>query len=380
MLGGACERAGPPAAPPLRPIPDTSGAIRRIVIHAPSAYIPAIADPLRDLAVALPGDVEMIVACDTADARQAIVDLLADIEPRPRPRLRLVDGPTPGSLWARDRYIACAPPHRAGATLLVPTPPHQPIDERRHRDLDLAERLARDLLDTEPRHVGVRLEGGNLIATDSHVFIGGSVLLDNARDRLASETRALLDELFALPVVLVQDAAGGQPFDHIDMFLMALSDGDLIVASPALGASTLEACTESERTAVSQLLHGEPDLSERRAAEFDAIARALAEQGFRIARLPYLDNRGGDFQITYNNVVQDHRNGDTTVYMPVYGVDCLDDAAAAVYESLGRRVVRVRSAGLCRLGGAVRCVANVVERGPTIGSAAGSVSQPTGIR
>ena len=71
---------------------------------------------------------------------------------------------------------------------------------------------------------------------------------------------------------------------------------------------------------------------------------------------------GDDWMITYNNVLIDRRDEFDVVYMPVYHVPELDRAAARVYRDLGFEVRLVDVSEIFRMGGALRCVANVTRR------------------
>ncbi|MCA9256899.1 MAG: hypothetical protein KDA33_14725, partial [Phycisphaerales bacterium] len=81
-----------------------------------------------------------------------------------------------------------------------------------------------------------------------------------------------------------------------------------------------------------------------------------------VIRIPYADSRGGDFIVTYNNCLQETRDGERVVIMPTYDIPALDAAARKVYESLGMRVREVNVSTISHLVGAVRCMGNVVER------------------
>ena len=117
------------------------------------------------------------------------------------------------------------------------------------------------------------------------------------------------------------------------------------------------------------------------ASAFDALAEALEARQIRVHRLPILLTRSAtslqdiddaqrpyarsiDYPIlTYNNVLQEERDGARRVYLPGYGFDALDEAAQSAWQSLGREVTVVEGYATSSLyGGALRCSAKVLER------------------
>ena len=124
----------------------------------------------------------------------------------------------------------------------------------------------------------------------------------------------------------------------------------------------MEGAADASTEALKKRLFGEPDLSAGRAARFDQVAAQLAALGLAVTRVPYVDNRGGDFAVSYNNVLQEKRDGQHVVYMPIYQIPALDAAAAEMFESLGMVVRPIDVSPVCHLLGATRCLANVVER------------------
>jgi hypothetical protein len=68
--------------------------------------------------------------------------------------------------------------------------------------------------------------------------------------------------------------------------------------------------------------------------------------------------------VTYNNVLIDDRADGRHVMVPQYGVPELDAAGRAVWEGLGFVVHPIDVSRLYVHGGALRCVAAVVRRGP----------------
>ena len=101
------------------------------------------------------------------------------------------------------------------------------------------------------------------------------------------------------------------------------------------------------------------------AGSFESIARKIARCGYRVVHLPALVDQQQSWMVTYNNVLIDCRGGSCTVYMPVYRIPNLDQAAEAIYRNLGFEVKTVDVSGIYQLGGALRCIVNVTRRRPS---------------
>jgi hypothetical protein len=67
--------------------------------------------------------------------------------------------------------------------------------------------------------------------------------------------------------------------------------------------------------------------------------------------------------VTYNNVVMETRGGETTVWVPVYGVPELDEAGLQAWRTLGVTVRPVDVSRIYRYDGSLRCLVNVLRRG-----------------
>lgn len=355
----------------VNPLPDCHGEIRHIFLHAPEHLIDVLSGPAVELLHHLSPNTRVSILCDSEKASKRIDALLAEKGLGNRTGIALIQVPGPLSIWARDRYISVrATVGDIPSLWLFPRlSPHLQEECRTNEHA-----LLSSLQSSYPIVTGISplvLEGGNLVSTEKHIFVGANVLLDNAHKISLSETTAELSRLFALPVILVGDEKRLAPFPHVDMYLTPITNDHLLVASPWLGHKILGTADEVSREAAKEQLFGQPDASDDRARRFSQVARRLEARGFTITRLPYLDNRGGDFAVTYNNVLQETRSGQHIIYMPVYGIPALDAVAQQTYEALGCTVKTVDVSPVSRLLGAIRCLANVVER------SAGSVASPS---
>lgn len=358
----------------LVPLCEFDGAIRHVVIHAPQGRIQYAWRAMHDLLAAMPADVRFTFVCDTGAAQEELNGRLRQwkFDARGNVVVRLYGKRV--SIWARDRYIATQPvgPGRAPVWLTPQAP--MSFDRRRR----LAEGGIPEFLNTQSKTCDARetrlvLDGGNVLCDGARVLLGSNVLIENRRAGDASALRGRLSALFGLPVVLVPSETAQPPIRHLDLFMTVVGAGRAVVGSPALAREAMAGADEASRTALRERLFAVdepapggqaigPDLSDARCALFDDVARSLEVAGFAVTRMPYADSRGGDFIVGYCNVIQEHRDGRHIVYMPVYGIPALDAAARAAWEALGCEVRPIDVSSMCHLLGAVRCLANVVER------------------
>ncbi len=110
--------------------------------------------------------------------------------------------------------------------------------------------------------------------------------------------------------------------------------------------------------------------NEKLAVVLDKVALELAGRGLEVARVPHLSLMEGRFHLTYccglceSYELPDMRRVDNR-YMPEYGIGWLDDMAEKAYSDCGYSVRRVNGLeSLLELGGSLRCVTLVMNRGP----------------
>jgi len=101
--------------------------------------------------------------------------------------------------------------------------------------------------------------------------------------------------------------------------------------------------------------------------ELESVARALSQRGLTVVRVPLLNRMERNGEVipwcSYNNVLVEIFGNKKRVYMPVYGIDDLDEAAAQVYAGLGFEVRKIK--GLSEAAkhlGALRCSIKILER------------------
>ncbi len=368
---GASRAASTQEPQGLTPLSEFDGAIRHVVIHAPEGRIGFAWQAMHDLLKAMPAEVRFTFVCDTAAAQSEMTGRLRQWKFDARKDLDVRLYGRRVSIWSRDRYIAMRADAGGGLPVwLMPDVPPSIDRQRRTADRGVAGLLNSQSQTCRPLDTELVFDGGNVLFDGARVLIGSNVLTENRQPGNAVNVIARLEKLFGPPVVMVPSPTSMPPIRHLDLYMTVIGAGRAVVSSPALGRDAMAAADEASRQALHERLFatqsagaaGLPDFSEARCALFDGVADALVASGFEVIRMPYADSRGGDFIVGYTNVLQEYRDGRHIVYMPVYQVPALDAAARAAWERLGCEVRPIDVSSMCHLLGAVRCLANVVDR------------------
>lgn len=356
----------PATLPSMTPLAEYNGRIEHLLIHSKDGLVAQASKPVYDLLGVLRDGTRVTFACDSEAAQRETLGRMKQYgyDRRLRIETRRVVGPI--SVWPRDRFLFGAAGESAvdSPMCLLPGGAGPANEPSRLNERAGAAALFSGLIPgLRIASTGLVLEGGNLLASPERVFIGANVLTENAPSTGDGPARELLQRTFSPPVTLVGDDAGSVPFVHLDMYFTVFEARHVLVASPALGAEAMKgADDESRRELAARLMGHEADVSTPRQERFDEVARQLAAEGFTVTRLPYADCLNGDFIVTYNNVLQETVDGRRVVYMPTYRIPALDTAARRAYEKLGAKVHPIDVAPIAHLNGAVRCMANVIER------------------
>ena len=88
----------------------------------------------------------------------------------------------------------------------------------------------------------------------------------------------------------------------------------------------------------------------------------MEQNGFHIVPVPLLLTRTPCVYVSYNNLILERRGGKKRMYMPVYGIPTLDQAAGEVFATQGWQVSPVRVAQLYRHTGSLRCQVGIIQR------------------
>jgi hypothetical protein len=133
------------------------------------------------------------------------------------------------------------------------------------------------------------------------------------------------------------------------MYAAPVSGDTILVGDPDLARPIWTPRMEAEL--------GKADFSAPTVELFHNAARQLRNAGFKVVGVPTVP-LGPQTFISYTNGVFEAG----VVYMPTYGFPELDDAARAVYESLGRQVRPIPVQTVFRFKGTIGCLINVLER------------------
>jgi len=186
----------------------------------------------------------------------------------------------------------------------------------------------------------VKLEFGNFMADEQgRVFMSEKVIKDNknwAKPALEKEILARLrgSKMIWMPVI------PGESTGHLDIYAKYLGNG-IVLVSDSLNAKAKKA--------------------------MDEAAARFSSAGFRVVRLPNADVPGEEAVRIYSYTNSLRVNN--TIFMPTYydakygytqPFKARDAAAAAAYEGLGFKVVKVFAFDAIQFGGAVHCITREV--------------------
>lgn len=357
------RRAAPRTDPGAALLPDNAGTIKEILIHYTGAQ--GINNVLRDLDRYMPTDIRFVVATANAEATSEFEKGFLGTAAKTDRQIDYHEVDLDISVWARDRCIARSFADDRPAPFIVPRPNENAETWRLKEHFAPFALESADLL-TDVRADQIVLEGGNVVGTLTHAFVGANALAANddpAAEQPSPElAKRRLESVLGKPVIIVGKSIDEVPWLHVDMYLTPVAKDAVLVADlylaeqlyalDAMGKRlTAQPCDDDIRTAIS--IESE---------QLDEIAWNLEDRGFEVARLPAIVNFDENWMLTYNNVLMDFRGTEKTVYLPQYGVEALDEYAVAAYQKLGFSVRPIDVSETYDSGGAVRCVANVIKR------------------
>jgi hypothetical protein len=339
-----------PTAKSIGPGPmlsECDGRIRSIAIqyvHGSAFAVPVYRQFLREL----PRDVKVYAICPDQISFDELKSAMAVESARLTP---IVTGHAM-TAWARDRWISLAAgPAESVGTLVAPGAENgAEIWPQRKGDQQIAQDLAR-AIGKQSLRSGLYFDGGDLLADARSVFVSPGAITRNIQHTCAdqAELKAIIRRQFGCEPILLPDA----PDHHVGMFMMAAGNDRVVVGDPSL-AKPLFAPME---------LPGGADFSIATQRRFDSVAIAAQKAGYRVSRIPCVPSVDGKTFITYVNGIVDQRDGERTIYMPVYrGEDRLNSAGANVWRQLGFRVVPIDVTSAFRFFGTLHCLVNVIEK------------------
>ena len=359
-LTGSPERKPLPSGPILS---ECDGHLRELVLQYEPAAKAIVAPVYHDFLLALDRDVSVHLVCPD---RAAFEDFVAAVGPVPCRVTPILAG-HPMTAWSRDRWVALTPP-AAGAATTLWSPrgeageevwPARAGDQRIGRDIAAA--LAPLVT---ARRSGLYFDGGDFLADSETVFVMPRVLQRNLQQTVRSraEFLGLLSDELKRRVILLDEA----PDHHAGMFMASIGAKTMLVGDPSLARELIAAdMAKSDHATTNEFMNlpGGPDFTAPTQHLFDAVAAQCAAAGYKIIRIPVVPARDGRTYLTYVNVLLDQRGGQRLVYLPFYrGVEHLNAAARAVWESLGYEIRPVDCTTAYRHFGCLHCLVNVLSR------------------
>jgi hypothetical protein len=343
-----------------RLLSEADGALAHVLMHWVPSLAPMVEETYRDFLSQLAADVDVTLVVGEPFAAPDRARLDTFLAGR---RVHVVTAPGPITTWSKDRALVTAADERGIRRLVVPAEPTSGWRER-HNDWATVGRVVAG----SPDRLGLEVTPFDYDAGDFAVG-GGRLLVDtnlleknrHRGYRTLGQLAARVSEYFQMPVVGLGNNWGDTPRHHLSMYMTPLRGNTVLVGDPRLAAELVgpgwtagETSAETDEPLVA-------DFSPATQERFERAARELRAQGFDVVRIPNVPFDDKTY-IAYSNGVYEVRGGEERVYLPVYGVDALDQAAARIYEKLGWKVVPVRVRRLYRYHGTIGCVVNVLGR------------------
>jgi hypothetical protein len=351
--------AGQPLRPEVVATAPSDAPIKAWVLHVVPDLAEHALPTYADLIEAIPGDVELIIACGAGVDGRGFCRALGLCHNGRRP-VTLLDGGAELSPWARDRYLIV--PSDDAHRVLLPRP--ESVASTVAGDCDVGRLLVEEDPDLELVETELAVEGGDVLVCDRFALVGAGTILANSADVEggADDVKARLERLLDREVVVVGDPEGSVPHEHLDMYLSSVGGRRVLLGDPRLTRGFFlkrdDPASASPEARSIGVFSWETQL--RTAPLYDALARGLEEAGFSVRRVPILHTDDGEL-VTWNNAVTDRCGTRRVAYVPVYGIPILDDMARRIWTKAGYAVKPIRCVQVIREGGAVRCLTNALR-------------------
>ncbi len=332
-------------------IPDCDGTLQAVVLQYNPEAGDISAPVYRELISRLPRRVTIYVVCTEPNAFGHLLFHAELPETRPTPLFFQHEMST----WSRDRWVAMTD-DQGTVTILAPRGEQGAnLWPQRAGDAKIARELGLVIDDLQVKTSTLYFDGGDIVVDDQRAFVTPAVATRNIQKTV--ETREeLLEALHAelgRPVVLLDVA----PPHHAGMFMMPIGDNRVMVGDPKLAAAIMG--VEEFET----LLPDGADFRIETIDQFDAVAEQVEASGAQVIRMPVVSSPDGRSYLAYLNVILDQRNGQRTVYLPVYqGAEPLNAMATQIWTEAGFTVVPIDCTSAYRHGGSLRCLVNVLQR------------------
>lgn len=199
------------------------------------------------------------------------------------------------------------------------------------------------------------------------------------------EAKKLFEEKFGKPVTVLGKDNLDTPHaeepatDHMDMGCTPIDDNTFLVGDPGLAKQIVAKMSYKELDDAERILSesaGRPvrlpragDRNRDNQEDFDAYAKTLTDKGYNVVRVPHAEPGMSRSYLSYNNCLMERfTKEDGTdvrrVFLPVYGIPKMDDAATKIWESQNFEVIPMELGALSQRWGALRCVSNWLDRSP----------------
>jgi len=337
--------------PRISLVSDVHGSLETVVVHHDREFLDSSFDTLLDLASSLDPDTEMVIVVEQTAEADELIAALAAAGLSPGPRFRTVATGYPITPWAKDRFGTL----RRGRHPVRAVPPARTrVTGARGNDDRVPDLLCGHLEGLKCEPLPFFFEGGDLLADEVYVYVNANLLARSPGPR--AETVVAIERVSGREAILLGDDSGDVPDHHVGMFVTPLGDGVVAVGDPGLGEELLR---DHGPVETGFTIDRDPAARQR----FHRVADDLAAAGLTVVRVPLLLTDQPRVYVSYNNALLEQREGRRTVYMPVYGLQPLDEAAAAIFEEQGWEVRPIRVGSLYQHTGSLRCIVGVAERG-----------------
>lgn len=367
-----CTKSVTVRPPPLTAqgsiVGDDRGPLQEVLMH----YVPELeglfADAYRDFLGTLPSETHLIMVMRNG-TRERFESFARRIDPSGAllARTRVLEIDVPLGLWSKDRALVLSPSaeNAAAKTKLLVPPRPRPGESSRAADWDIVPAVAAQLPKFEMKQLPLAFDAGDFAVSGPRIVFDANLFARNRSRgyRSAEELRSRLTSLVSRDAVMLGREPGDVPRHHMSMYMALLGNGMALVGDPQAGARIVgRDYVPGEGSAET----GAPlraDFSDETTSRFERAATDLTAAGFRVTRIPTVAFDDKTY-FAYTNGIYETRAGTNVAWVPQFGERALDDAARAVYEQLGFRVIPVFVRALYTQHGTIGCLVNVLARGP----------------
>lgn len=341
---------------PTSIVSDNGGPLREIVVQFDPNALEQVGPTYRDILRALESDVTVWVCVENDAHFGAFMDQVEEWNILGRDRFRPVVVGVPITTWSRDRFTLM---QRDGRRLLMVPPRPNRGHQPRVNDWLVPFAIARAAgAQVEVMEAPMVFDGGDLAATDDVVFATALLADRNQAGDLGDRARLVrwLADTTGRVAIVLGESADEVPPHHIGMFVTPLGNGRVLVGDVDAGLALLSG---------DEVFPHPVDRSPETRRRFRHIAQLLAREGFEVITVPLVPLSDRITYLTFNNALLEHRaDGRLHAYLPQFGVPSLDAAGRAAYEAQGVVVHPIDVSEIYPFSGTVRCLVNVLRRGP----------------